>query len=268
MPELRPYRGDYYLWLYIPSTAAAGIFTALFALGTAVVFWRMIKSSAWFCSVFVLGGLLEVAGYAARAIAENRTEQLMPYVFQSTFILVAPALFAASVYMVLGRTVQNIRAESLSIVPVTWLTTIFVCGDVLSFVVQASGAGVMVAADSISTGENIIIGGLFVQLIIFGLFIITTAVLHKRVRLYGPSVYEAHGNEWEKMIQMLYIVSVLIMLRSVFRVVEYIMGNDGYLLSHEWTLFPGHLSRTRTEADIEMPSPSQHGQKSATSGNK
>jgi hypothetical protein len=36
---------------------------------------------------------------------------------------------------------------------------------------------------------------------------------------------------------MLYIISVLIMVRSVFRVVEYIMGNDGYLLSHGWTLY-------------------------------
>jgi hypothetical protein len=137
---------------------------------------------------------VEVAGYAARAIAENKTEQLMSYVIQSTFILVAPALFAASVYMVLGRIIHNIRAESLSIVPARGLTTIFVCGDAIYFVVQASGAGVMVTADSISTGENIILGGLFGQLTIFGLFIITTAILHKRVRLHGPSVYEAHGN--------------------------------------------------------------------------
>lgn len=57
MPELKPYRGDYYLWRYIPSTPAAGIFTALFALGTAYIAWRMFKSRAWFCTAFVIGGL-------------------------------------------------------------------------------------------------------------------------------------------------------------------------------------------------------------------
>jgi RTA1 like protein len=36
---------------------------------------------------------------------------------------------------------------------------------------------------------------------------------------------------------MLYGVSGLIMVRSIFRVVEYLMGNDGYPLSHEWTLY-------------------------------
>jgi hypothetical protein len=36
---------------------------------------------------------------------------------------------------------------------------------------------------------------------------------------------------------MLYIVSALIMVRSVFRVVEFIGGQDGYLLKHEWTLY-------------------------------
>jgi hypothetical protein len=38
-------------------------------------------------------------------------------------------------------------------------------------------------------------------------------------------------------LHMLYAVSGLIMIRSIFRVVEYLMGNDGYPLSHEWTLY-------------------------------
>lgn len=36
---------------------------------------------------------------------------------------------------------------------------------------------------------------------------------------------------------MLYAVSGLIMIRSIFCVVEYLMGNEGYPLSHEWTLY-------------------------------
>ena len=61
MAELKPYRGDYYLWLYVPSTVAGGLFTALFALGTAAVVWRMVRSRAWFSTVFVIGGLCESA---------------------------------------------------------------------------------------------------------------------------------------------------------------------------------------------------------------
>lgn len=166
-------------------------------------------------------------------MAKDKTEQLMPYVIQSTFILVAPALFAASIYMILGRLIRRMSATSLSIVPVRWLTKIFVCGDIASFVVQASGAGVMVTADSMKTGENIILGGLFIQVIIFGLFAVTSAVFHVRARRYRPQ----RDLRWEQTMVMLYIVSALIMVRSIFRIVEYIMGHDGYPLKNEWTLY-------------------------------
>jgi hypothetical protein len=56
MAQLKPYRGDYYLWLYIPSTPAAAVFTALFALVTAYIGWRMFRTRAWFCSVLIIGG--------------------------------------------------------------------------------------------------------------------------------------------------------------------------------------------------------------------
>ena len=36
---------------------------------------------------------------------------------------------------------------------------------------------------------------------------------------------------------MLYVVSLMIAGRNVFRAAEYAMGSDGYLLTHEWTLY-------------------------------
>ncbi|KAK2686457.1 hypothetical protein QWA68_015139 [Fusarium oxysporum] len=43
--------------------------------------------------------------------------------------------------------------------------------------------------------------------------------------------------KWEQLLYMLYGASALIMARSIFRMVEFIMGHDGYLLSTEWPLF-------------------------------
>lgn len=256
MAELKTYNG-YPLWLYLPNTIAAVIFTVLFGLGAAAVIWRMFTNRAWYCTAFLVGVLckrpsgsltkayialtftsaVQVIGYAARAAARDKTDELLPFIIQSVFILVAPALFAASVYMVLGRVIVSIRGEAYSLIRVRWLTLLFVMGDVVSFVVQSSGAGLMVMDGMMKTGEYIIIGGLFVQIIIFGLFIVTSVVFHRRVNRHDPTASATYGDGWRRTLIMLYTVSVLIMVRSVFRVIEYIMGNDGYLLSHEWTLY-------------------------------
>ncbi|KAH6687838.1 RTA1 like protein-domain-containing protein [Plectosphaerella plurivora] len=236
MAVLKTYNG-YPLWLYLPSTIAAVIFTVLFGLGAIAISWRMFTTRAWYCTAFLIGVLFQVIGYAARAAAREKTDQLMPFIIQSVFILVAPALFAASVYMVLGRVIVSIRGERHSIIRVKWLTTLFVMGDVVSFVVQSSGAGLMVMDGMMKTGEKIIIGGLFVQIIVFGLFIVTSVLFHRRVNRHDPTTSQTYGDQWRRTLIMLYIVSVFILVRSVFRVIEYIMGNDGYLLKNEWTLY-------------------------------
>jgi len=58
---------------------------------------------------------------------------------QSVLLLVAPALFAASIYMELGRIVLMVDGERSLFIRRTWLTKLFVAGDVLSFLMQSSG---------------------------------------------------------------------------------------------------------------------------------
>jgi hypothetical protein len=62
-----------------------------------------------------------------------------PYVMQSALTLIAPAFFAASIYMELGRIITLLNAEKSSVIKLNWLTKIFVMGDILSFLMQASG---------------------------------------------------------------------------------------------------------------------------------
>jgi hypothetical protein len=64
---------------------------------------------------------------------------LGPYIVQTMLILVAPPLLAASIYMTLGRIVVKIDAENKNIIPVRFITKIFVIGDVISFLLQCGG---------------------------------------------------------------------------------------------------------------------------------
>lgn len=64
---------------------------------------------------------------------------LGPYVIQSMLILIAPALMAASIYMILGRIILLTEGEQYVLIKQRWLTKIFVAGDALSLLLQASG---------------------------------------------------------------------------------------------------------------------------------
>lgn len=57
MAKLKPFREDYYLWHYVPSTAAAVLFVVLFSLASSLIIWRIVKTRNWSCIPFVIGGL-------------------------------------------------------------------------------------------------------------------------------------------------------------------------------------------------------------------
>jgi hypothetical protein len=79
-------------------------------------------------------------------VSHFNKEALGPYIMQSLLLLVAPALFAASIYMVLGRLIRFVHGEKYSLVRITWLTKVFVVGDILSFGLQATGIAVYVGS--------------------------------------------------------------------------------------------------------------------------
>ncbi|KAK5997244.1 Protein RTM1 [Cladobotryum mycophilum] len=239
MTKLLPLAGtQYYAWQYVPSIPAAIIFALLFLLGTGVICWRMYKTKTLFSIPFAIGGLFEVIGYFARAAAHSHTDQLGPFVIQSILILVGPALFAASLYMTLGRLIRFIHGENHSLVRVQWLTKIFVAGDILSFLVQSSGGGLMASKTfPQKTAENIVLGGLCVQIIMFGFYAVVAIVFHRRMLRSPTPEAMQEGPKWQGILTMLYASSVFIMVRSIFRVVEYVSGNGGYPMKHEWMLY-------------------------------
>lgn len=141
--------------------------------------------------------------------------------------------------MTLGRIIRATHAETHSPVRVNWLTKLFVLGDVISFCTQGAGGGQQASGDpdKVKQGENIILGGLFLQIVIFALFILVSIIFHKRLRKQPTQASVVEGLNWQKMMIVLYVVSALILVRNIFRVVEYIGGRDGPLLRVEWPTY-------------------------------
>ncbi|KAF2874001.1 RTA1 like protein-domain-containing protein [Massariosphaeria phaeospora] len=216
---------EHKLWHYTPSIAGGVIGAIVFFILTAFHTWRLVKNRTWFCIPFVIGGLFEGIGYAARAAANKDIETKTPYIIQSCLILLAPILFAASIYMILGRLITRTDSVHLSIIRARWVTKIFVTGDVLCFFVQSGGAAMLIKAadqDGVKRGENIILGGLVLQILMFVFFVVVAAVWHSRL---GKHVTAAASDlPWKKYISFLYAASIFITIRNLCRVVEYAQG--------------------------------------------
>ena len=83
---------------------------------------------------------VEVLGFLGRILSTNDFWALGPFIMQSILLLVAPALFAASIYMILGRIILLTDGEKHSIIRQKWLTKIFVTGDCINFWLSAMEA--------------------------------------------------------------------------------------------------------------------------------
>ncbi|KAJ5944106.1 hypothetical protein N7516_004274 [Penicillium verrucosum] len=162
---------------------------------------------------------VQIIGYIGRCIAHNNTVAMGPYIVANMFILLSPTLFAATIYMTLGRVIRRVRGEHLSPIRVSRLTKTFVWFDVLSFVVQGNSSSLSVMGYP-QWGKVCVI-----------------AVFAKRLRRTPTPECLKPGIPWQRLMHMLYAVSALILVRSIFRIIEYVMDNDGYPLMHEWTLY-------------------------------
>ncbi|KAL4893329.1 RTA1 like protein-domain-containing protein [Aspergillus ambiguus] len=226
---------------YDPSMAGAVLFTLLFIGTTGYHTFQMLKFRTWFFVPFLVGGIFEVIGYIGRAISSKQSPNwtLGPYIVQTLFLLLAPALLAASIYMLLGRIILVLQAESHALLKRRWLTKIFVTGDVFSFLLQGAGGGIQSSGNltSMRTGEHIIVAGLFVQIFFFGFFIVTSTHFSWKLKKYPIPRSCSPDIPWRRHLNVLFISSFLIMVRSIFRLAEYLQGNNGYLLHHEVYLY-------------------------------
>lgn len=133
--------------------------------------------------------------------------------------------------MFMGRLVLASGHTKASIIRPTWLTKIFLGGDILCFLVQAAGASFLVKTDASQSTKNlgkyIILAGLVIQLIVFGFFLVVAAIFHLRAgKAERLEIGTVKMFNWQKYMVTLYIVSGLVTVRNIFRVAEYVTGGE------------------------------------------
>lgn len=131
----------FHFYNYTPSIPGAALYAILFLLTSLFHLFQLIKLRTWYFIPVFIGGIMECIGYIARIQSSKQSPNwtLGPYIIQSLLILVAPAMVAASIYMILGRIIVAVDGEKYSLIKKRWLTKIFVTTDILSFLVLSGG---------------------------------------------------------------------------------------------------------------------------------
>ncbi|KAM0417355.1 hypothetical protein ACHAPT_012671 [Fusarium lateritium] len=139
--------------------------------------------------------------------------------------------------MVYSRLVRALGADKFSLVSPRWTTRIFVVGDLVTLNVQSSGAGLLANDERAALGNKIVIAGLILQVLLFIGFMICCLVFHLRYRAHLTDTYAVSHVPWKSCLHMLYWTSIMVLVRNIFRVAEYIMDKEGYLQQKEWPTF-------------------------------
>ncbi|KAL6704273.1 hypothetical protein ACN47E_008337 [Coniothyrium glycines] len=235
---------DWKMYRYTPSLVGAIFALLVFLIMALLHLYQLLKLKNRIVIFVVIGALCEVAGFGARIGSHVDNQAWGPFIVQGVFLLVGPLFFAATIYMMLGRTIRLAGGEDVSLIPARWYTRIFVSADVTTLIIQGLGASIMgtMQLNLAKAGEKIVIAGLALQVATFGIYLIASIDFHRRMirsTVTGEHTDVRLGDKhnWRKLFYILYSVSALILFRCGFRLVEYAMGNAGYLIAHEWTLY-------------------------------
>ena len=186
---------------------------------------------------------MEVVGYIFRALSSRKDPySVVNFVVQYFFVVVAPVFISASIYVCLSKLIgwatmeggwdAKARGRWLRPRGILWG---FVGCDVVATVLQVAGAGMIGSKESKQESpvvpNDILLAGLAFQtfaftifLALFGLFIVSLY----RVREFRPKVASKRP-----FLLGLAAASLLVYLRTVFRLAETSQGVFGYLSSHE-----------------------------------
>ncbi|TPX31256.1 hypothetical protein SmJEL517_g05376 [Synchytrium microbalum] len=156
---------------------------------------------------------------------------LLPITITQSLVILAPVVNAAMNYVLASRIIAH-AGSHFGFISANRIVIFFVSSDILTFLIQCGGAALFLSGSTSSSdlGRNILLGGLALQVPSFGLFMASMFVFDYRTR---KQLSRPLRKQWEPLLWALYISSLCIMIRSVFRVVEFSQGKNGYISAHE-----------------------------------
>ncbi|WVQ64665.1 uncharacterized protein L199_002832 [Kwoniella botswanensis] len=218
----------------------------------AIAFWARFFAHGRqkYMLTLCIGTTTMAVGFGIRIIMTNKPDQLGVYIATTLFTLLSPCAFLANDYIILPRLARWLDAEDQLFLRASRVTKTFVWSDVITFWLQAAGGGLSASQSEgmQKTGLYVALVGLIVQCVSFMLFLCLAVVFGYKIRRtpkwtntpqnsQGFAVHLRRLEDWRMILYAVLWTGVGIMIRCIFRVIEYAEGFDGKLRNTEWAFY-------------------------------
>ncbi|KXJ87059.1 RTA1 domain-containing protein [Microdochium bolleyi] len=238
----------YSLYVYKPSNMAPAIFAVLYGISTVAHIWQCHRYKAFrLVGLQCVCGVLFTVGYALREYGAfnylyrkgtDDRSPLLVYIFSQVFIYVCPPLLELANYHVLGRIFHFV--PSAAPIPAPFILRIF--GGLMAVVEALNALGAALSSNPTSTsasqalGAHLAVAAVCMQLGIIAIFFVLAGMFQHRLssvraaaaRSRTGGIQEDNGGlrEAQVILVVMYASMLLILARTVYRLVEHLPGSD------------------------------------------
>lgn len=173
---------------------------------------------------------MEVVGYIFRSLSSQQDPYSVPFfVVQYFFIVVAPVFFSAAIYTIISVMINRVERQYAPLPP-NDILGIFITCDAVATVIQVVGSALIGVAYSNyknpNTPNNILLAGLAFQVFSFAVFIVSLSLFLGKSRQVTSATFKSFSCA-------LVIATLMVYLRTCFRLAETAQGLQHYLSTHE-----------------------------------
>lgn len=226
---------------YTPSFALCIVAIILFALNTLIHTVQLLRYKVYYFTPLALACLLETFGYIFRCLSsKNDPYNIIWFVVQYFLVVVAPVFISTSIYVCISRLIAWASSIGYAADVRWWLKPKlilwgFVAADVVTTVMQIAGAALVGSSESNgrdpTTGNHILLAGLALQT--FSFFVFLAILLLVRLSLARDQGVKMAVRSKDPFMLAILVASLLVYLRTVFRLAETAQGLYGSISTNE-----------------------------------
>ena len=219
-------------YAYIPNIEANIIACVVFGVCTAIQCKQFMYRKQYFIIAAILFSLCECVGYIIRVIYIYDIS-LATFLPQLLLIILAPNFLSLYNYVILYKIIVYIQSDGIPQSNIVvryskWIPRMFVLSDFLSFLLQIIGGAQFASSNinTIHTGQDILLTGLAFQVAMVLVYVSIAIYVYN----YVATAYN-HQLRYTWLCQCITIV--LLIIRNTYRMVEFGLGFNNYLINRE-----------------------------------